>query len=272
MVRLLILLFTNRWGLIVVGALLAIGGLVSGIGSHTVAYQSVSMETVAHFLVPPSSSSSTIGYLQLQNDSNLYVINENDFTPSVSNSFRDGDVISFVYRTDQTTSVDETASNYNTHLQGNAYTIEQITVLGSNGQPTGTFATSEFTQNPNGFYQNNWPVGGELLVVGLIVGGLALGLPMLRGRNKKQPSFNAAMPASMGALPQANPYVQPYQGPAQYPQYPQQPNPYAAPYPPQRNPYGQPPQPGQPYPQHPPQPGSYDPTQRANPYDTPPQG
>ena len=87
MVRLLFLLLTTRWGLTIVGALLTIGGLVYGIGSHAVTYQSVSQDTVIHYLSPADTSSST-GYLQLQNDPNLYVINESDFTPPLTgNSF-----------------------------------------------------------------------------------------------------------------------------------------------------------------------------------------
>ncbi len=236
MIRLLFLLLTTRWGLTIVGALLTIGGLVYGIGSHAVTYQSVSRDTVIHFLSPTDTSSST-GYLQLQNDPNLYVINESDFTPPLTgNSFGDGDVIAYVYRPDQTTSIDVMATNNLTHLEGNAYTIEQITVFGPNGQPAAVFATSEFTQNPRGFYQNNWPGGSALLVLGLMVGGLALGLPVLRSRKRQQQGWNVATSAPMDAHPQANPYQQPYQGPTHYPQYapsPQQPNPYSGQYPPQ---------------------------------------
>ena len=118
-------------------------------------------------------------------------------------------------------------------------TIEQITVFGSNGQPAEVFATSEFTQNPHGFYQNNWPGGSALLVLGLIIGGLALGLPVLRSRKRQQQGWNVATSAPMNAYPQANPY----QGPTQYPQYappPQQPNPSSGPYPPQPGGYDPP--------------------------------
>src|SRR5215831_2088585 len=126
MVRLLFLLLTTRWGLTIAGALLTIGGLVYGIGSHAVTYQRVSHDTVLHFLSPADASSST-GYLQLQNDPNLYVMNESDFTPPLTGtSFGDGNVIAYVYRPDQTTSIDVTATNNSTHLQGDAYTIGQI--------------------------------------------------------------------------------------------------------------------------------------------------
>jgi hypothetical protein len=40
MVRLAILLLSRRWGLIIVGVLLVIGGVIWGLTSHQVSYQS----------------------------------------------------------------------------------------------------------------------------------------------------------------------------------------------------------------------------------------
>lgn len=109
-------------------------------------YRSVSKETVAHFLSDSSSSSDHLGYLQLVNDSNLYLIYESDFTPTLnSNSFGDGDVISFIYRTDSPTTIDVSATNTSTHLVGDAYTIVQITVFGSNGQNSQVYTSSQYT-------------------------------------------------------------------------------------------------------------------------------
>jgi hypothetical protein len=92
-IRLLILLLTRRWGLIIVGTLLLIGGLVYGATSHQVAYQSVGKGTVAHFL----SGDNQVGYLEMDGNSALYVLNEGDFTPVIDgiNTFGNGDSISF---------------------------------------------------------------------------------------------------------------------------------------------------------------------------------
>ncbi len=245
MVRLLILLFTRRLGLIIIGLLLLIGGAIYGATSHQVAYQSVARGSIAHYL-----SDGTTGYLQMEGSPALYVINEHDFTPAINgtSTFADGDSISFIYRTDSTNDVDQT-STLGTHLVGKAYTVVQITAFASSSGQT-AYTTSAYNQNPNGFYENNWLVGGGLLLVGLAIAGLAFVVSMVRGKNKAQPSYNAAaMEASMAAQPQANPYQQTYQNPGQYPQQPYQ-NP--AQYPPQPGQY--PPQPGQ-YPQYPQQPG-----------------
>jgi len=271
MIRLIILLFTRRWGLIIVGALVLIGGLIYGASSHNVAYQSVSPGSVAHFL----SGDSGTGYLQMTGSPKLYVLNESDFTPALSgtNTFGDGDNISFVYRTDSTTDIDQT-STIGTHLVGPAYTVVELTVFSSNGQQV--FKTSDYSQNPNGFYQNNWLAGGAIAFVGLIILALAFVLPSIL-KKKQQPAYNEAT-MGMGLQGQPNPYQQPNQPPYQQPFQPpyQQPNqpPYQDPasygqYPPQQPGQYPPPPYNQPYGQA--QPEQYDPTQVANPYNQPPQ-
>jgi len=277
---------------VLLGGALIIFGVIIGTTSHQVTYKAVNQETIAHFLSGDSSSSDQKGYLQFESDSKLYLINESDFTPKVDgNSFGDGDVISFVYRTDSPTSIDVSATNTSTHLLGDAYTVEQITVPGSNGKGPKVYTSSEYSQNPRGFDQNNWPLGALVIVLGLIVAALAFFLPMLRGRNrnKAQPA-STATPSSVdmpfGAQSSPNAFgqnfnqfpqypQQPYQDPAQFqrppftpppgqfntpPQYPQQPGQFNTPpqYPQQPGQFNVPPQ----YPQ---QGGSYEPTQRADP-------
>lgn len=225
MVRLLIFLVT--------GLLCAICGLFIGLSSHQVTYRSTEREIVAHFLSGGSSSSNRIGYLQLLNDANLYIVNEDDFSPPVKdNSFGDGDTISFIYRPMDTTSINVSATNTSTHLQGSALTIEQFTVLpsgGSNGSGAQTYTSSEYSKNPNGFYQNNWLLGTGPLALGGAV-PLAVGLLLIvvgfilqpLSDRKKQAEVNVAppimveMPVSQYQQPQVYAYQQPYQNFAQY--------------------------------------------------------
>ncbi len=265
MIRLVILLFTRRWGLIIVGALVLIGGLIYGANSHSVAYKSVSQGSVAHFL---SSDSDNTGYLQMSGSPTLYILNKSDFTPAINstNTFGDGDSISFVYRSDGTTNIDQT-STIGTHLVGPAYTVIEFTVYSSNGQQV--FTTSDYAKNPNGFYQNNWLAGSAIAFIGLIIVGLAFVLPALR--KKKQPAYMAPSIGMQGSpnpyqQPFQQPYQQPYQVPTGYEQYPpQQPNQYPPPY-------GQASTSYTPYdPNGQAQPGQYEPTQVVNPYNQPPQ-
>jgi hypothetical protein len=284
--------------LIVFGAIALLVGIIVGVSSHQITYQSVGRGTIAHYI----ASEDGTGYLQMTSSPTLYVVNENDFTPIINgiDTFKDGDAISFFYQPDNTTDIDVT-SKIGTHLVGKAYTIVQITLFDTNGQTI--FATSAYKQHPQGYSQNNWGLGILLILAGLaMVGG-----SFFVGRNRLQPSFNAApgamMGNPMGMQAPANPYAQasPYQGTEQYPhyqqhpqqyqQYPSQPDQYPpasqypafsaqqpmgapaqyTPYPPQSEQYPYPPvdptqytpyppQPA-PYPQNPAQPGQYPPNQ-----------
>ena len=272
LVRLFLFLITRRWGLIILGAILALGGLFYGVSSHQVMYQTVAPGAPAHYLEDGSTA-----YLQMQNSETLYIVNENDFSPPLTGSvISNGGNISFVYRPDDTTSVDVTSTR-GTHLQGDGYTVVQMTVYDANGQNPQIYTTSEYTQNPNGFYQNNWAGGIVIFLVGLVILGSVFFLPKTLGKKKKLASANGIPPAQMNvpngmqgqAYPYqqpyqnpvpANPYAQPYQGPAQYPQYPQQPQQPQSPAQ-----YGSNVQ----YPQYP-QSGSNEPTQFAGPYNPPP--
>ena len=266
----------------IIGVLLVLTGLIVGLTSHYATFKSVGQDTIAHYLLGDGT-----GYLKMSNSSNLYVVHQNDFTPSLA-TLQDGDTISFVYNPDDTQNIDET-STIGTHLSGNAATVVAITATGATSGQSTTYTTAAYRQNSQGTYQNNWTAGGTTLFIGLIFVVLAFVLP-----KKKSASFSVSAGIPLGT-PQANPYQQPYPG-----QTPYQQQPYAGQYPP-ANQYQQPAQPGQyPLPQqynpgqaanlyapqqpnvpqaptqyggYPPPPPSqqqssgYEPTERANPYD-----
>jgi len=223
-IRLLIFLVT--------GLLCAIGGVLIGVSSHQVAYRNPGREIVAHFLSGGGSSSNRIGYLQMVDDDNLYLINEDDFSPSVKdNSFGDGDSISFIYRPVDTTGINVSATNTSTHLQGQAYVIEQITVLpsnGSNGVTPVTYTSSEYSKDPRGYFQSNWLLGGGLLALGLLLVVVGFILQLLRGRKKAQVEINVTPlgagtgvmnhDPTMVAMPTGQYDQQPFQNFTQYPQ------------------------------------------------------
>lgn len=240
MIRLLIFLIT--------GMLCAIGGVFIGLSIHQVAYRNAGREIVAHFLSGGNSSSKRIGYLQMVNDTNLYIINEDDFSPAVKdNSFGDGDSISFIYRPVDTTSINVSATNTSTHMQGPAYTIEQFTVLpsnSSNGESPMIYTSSEYSKNPQGYSQSNWLLGGGLLALGSILIAVGFILHLLRGRKKVQaeisvaqvegaPPFRVAMPMGQFEQPQVYTNQLPFPDFAPYPQtqqYQQQFSPQPAQY------------------------------------------
>ncbi|HEY1348619.1 MAG TPA: hypothetical protein VGF67_03220 [Ktedonobacteraceae bacterium] len=146
---------------------LIIGGLFYGLGSHTVAYQSPQGKDFVPYFV-----SSGITYLQVHGSSTYYVINENDFSPSLNlqDAFANNQSFSFVARSNSD-DLDVTFTD-GIHLQGKSYQVVNLTFFAHNGTTT-QFATSEFKQNPRGYYENHWP---EAILVLLIGSGIFFGL------------------------------------------------------------------------------------------------
>jgi len=128
--------------------------------------------------------------MQLEKSPTLYIVNEGEFLPAFSADYlNQGNVlISFLYRTDETTSI-EASSDNNVHLVGPAYTVERITLYHQFGQPPEVFSSHEYFQNPNGYYQHNWMAGMALSFLGLIFIGLGIFMTVRRGKKKKRLDF-----------------------------------------------------------------------------------
>src|SRR5215471_12846664 len=150
-----LIIIIRRWGLIFLGILLIIIGFIYGAIPQKTPYQSITKAFVVHYL-----SGRGIGYMQLEKSPTLYIVNEGEFLPAFSADYLNhGNVlISFHYRTDETTSIDA-SSNSDVHLVGPAYTVEQITLYHQFGQQPVAFITHEYFQNPNGYYQHYWRAG-----------------------------------------------------------------------------------------------------------------
>jgi uncharacterized membrane protein len=177
-----LIIFIQRWGLILLGILLIIIGLIYGAIPQKTSYQSITKAFMAHYL-----SGRGVGYMQLEKSPTLYVVNEGQFLPAFSADYLNhGNVlISFLYRSDETTSIDASSGN-NVHLVGPAYTVERITLFHQFGQEPVIFSTSEYYQNPNGYYQHYWTAGIVLSLIGLIFIGLGLYMTVRRGKKKEQ--------------------------------------------------------------------------------------
>ena len=180
-----LIIFIQRWGLILLGILLIIVGLMYGAIPQKTSYQSMTKAFIAHYL-----SGRGIGYMQLEKSPTLYIVNEGEFLPAFSADYLNhGNVlISFLYRTDETTSIDASSDN-NVHLVGAAYTIRRITLYHQFGQQPVVFSTHEYFQNPNGYYQHNWMVGIALSILGIIFIGLGLFITVRLGKKKRQLDF-----------------------------------------------------------------------------------
>lgn len=248
MARLVIFLLTKRWGLLIVGAALIIGGVIWGATSHQVTYQTSKQGVTYHIAMGETSGNV---YINPDGSSDYFVAFKSDFTPSITQSDIDNsNTIDFVARTD-TSSLDPALQTNGTTIN-DAHKIEKLIFYDKNGSVQQTFTTAEYQANPNGFNDNEWLKAIWLLIVGAIIVGAALIVPMVTKKPQPATGFNIGADNFQQPYQQAtpygqpysqqppNPYAQPYQGPGQYqqPAYPPQPPTYGQP----GNPYQQPPQ------------------------------
>jgi len=261
------LLLRSVWGRIIVGALLIVIGLVVGATSQQVSYIQSSATTTYEAAVGKTSGNL---YLHVSGSDDYYVGFNSDFTvpQDVLSKFA---TMSFIARSD-TSTLDPALNAPDGTTVNDAHKIEKITFKDNSGAVLGTYTTAEYTANPNGVYNNKWPIGLLVALLGAIILVVPFLWLMLRKRKQTDMGFSAA---ANNFQPQ-QPYGQqpPYGQPAGNPYPPQQqPYPQAAPYPPQQPPYGQPAgnpyPPQQPYPQAAPYPPQQPPY--GNPYPQQPQ-
>jgi len=242
------ILLTNRWGLTIVGLALLIGGLIWGFSSHQVHYIQINNASPDTYDLGTGESSGNL-YINVKGSDNYYVGFASDFTVS-SDDLSNTASFSMIAR-DDTSSLDPPLNADDGSTIDDAHKIEQLVLKDQNGSVIHTYTTTEFTANPNGLDENNWLKAIWLVLIGLIVAGAALILPMVMKRPQVGTSFNMG---TGGAQPYQQPYQpqQPYQQPQQ-PYQPQQ-QPYQQPpqYPQPSDPYGQSYQGPQQYPQNPP--------------------
>lgn len=260
MVRLAILLLSQRWGLMVVGVILVIAGLAWGATSHQVTFTNYPQGSLnSHYNVYSGDLGNT--YFNVQGSPDYFVARKADFTPAIdTDSLADKtSAVSFIASSEKA----DIAANLEGHHIDSEFIVEKVTFYGDNNQVIATYSTSEYNANPNGFSQNTWLKAIWLIIGGVLLFVLAFIFPMLIKKPQANTNFNIGaggaqayqqpypqqqqpyppyQPQQQQPYQQPNPYGQSYQGPQQYPP--------ATPYPPQQPNYGQPG--GNPY-QQPPQ-------------------
>ena len=213
MVRFLTLPVAWRWGLVVVGLLLAIGGgILTYVATSlnpqgTGVYRSVrgTVQFTSWFTGSGRDGPVTLYSVTLTNQQ-TYSYNPGDFTPILTADDLQFPQVVFIYRPDKKVS--------------SINDLVQVTVFDSSGQ-TRVFTTAEYTQyvRANQAVQANQEsrlaIGITVLIVGLLIAALAFALPIIvgpLGKNKKQAALNVAPSVAMGTpiamQPQTDPYPQ----------------------------------------------------------------
>lgn len=166
-------LFIRRWGLALVSIALIIGGLILGMTSHQVSYQT--------YLPDPNyqlSAGQQSGNIYINASTEYFAAFHGDFTPAITSSDLDKTAeVAFVARTD--TSALSPALNTGATVVNNAHKIEKLFLFGQDGNIIQTYTTAEYSANPGGFYANNWPLAGALIVVGLLLATADLVYPTM---------------------------------------------------------------------------------------------
>lgn len=172
----------QRWGLSLIGILLIMCGLIYIAIPQKIPYQGISKAFLAHYL-----SGHGIGYMQLVGSSSLYTVDEDDYLPAFSADYlnRGNVLISLLYRSDETTSIDVSSDNH-AHLVGQAFPVMRITLYHQYGQQPVVFSSHEYSQNPEGYYQHNWMGGIGLSNLAIIFIGLGYFKTVYSARKKQQ--------------------------------------------------------------------------------------
>lgn len=219
--------------LLIVGAVLVVGGIIYGSRSHYLGYKVSGPAKIAHTVADPNNDTSSssngmegIFYLQLQGDPNIYYMNMADFV-SVDN-------LENISPTTYSVSYDDTTSfpvnvtgkdtqSYSSYtISGTGYRLVQFT--GHEGSKSSTLNTRQFNQNPQGRYEDDWPLGIGAIVLGALL--LLAGLYFRRGAQLPgTPAYVVVQPGQMPPYPGQAPA---YPGTPAQPQTPYPTGPYVS--------------------------------------------
>ncbi len=201
------LLFTRRWGWALIGALIIAGGVLWGVSSPIIPYESTPLNTT--YFVGAVSNGDVYVWTTDPKNPTFYVARHEDFSSPISSaSVTLKGYVSFVARAD-TIYVNQ---NLTDHLHATqAHIIEQLTLYDSNEHPINTYEANGYTPNSTGYFDNRWwPGGSATIAAGLLVACVALFV-----RRKKRATAPAAAQndpnwpfSAIPAYPTADPAAQ----------------------------------------------------------------
>lgn len=164
--RLVIFLLATHVGRIIAGSALIVAGTIYGLTSHTVVYQQAPLGSYQVVTIYDGAY-----YLQQNGSSTYYIVNLEGFTPSMQDApFTVGGysyLSSLAYKSDSASNVTITLAD-GSRASGPAYTVAQLAIAGTGGQPAQTFTSADYSQHPRGYYDSHWQVGAVLIGIGIL--------------------------------------------------------------------------------------------------------
>ncbi|GCE12556.1 hypothetical protein [Tengunoibacter tsumagoiensis] len=162
--RLFIFIFGTQAGRITTGVLLIIGGMIYGITSHQIVYRHITGNFKIHVL---DDGNDYFEDLNAQTKT-YYAVDSANFTP-----YPEGEILtngvavtSLTYVADAHYSINIELANAPS-LVGTAYTAVQFT-MESQGSAPSSYAFADYSQHPDGYYDNHWWVGGIFAGFGVL--------------------------------------------------------------------------------------------------------
>ncbi len=193
LIRFFIYLLANHAGRTTLGVLLCIGGLIFGLTSNIVAYQSLFQGSDVALTVHVNTPDDGNVYIEtVDNLVAVYIIHDADFSPPVDVSmFQNSFGLNFnslVY--DSTNTQQMTEQFFGSFASGDTgYTVKQFSLNGT------TFATADYQANPTGAFQNHWLAGGGIAGAGFLLLLISFGIPWL---SKRWETAASAQSSSVG--------------------------------------------------------------------------
>jgi hypothetical protein len=196
--QLVLLLFTNPWGRVMLGLCMLTGGLIWGLQSHQVTYVQGGQGVYHTFLTQDN------GYVLFQQDAtdNYYVMHIPDYSPPVDtatilNDMRTTGNFSFIASSELVT-IDATVVGTGASI-GHAHPIEKVVFYDASHQNSLTYVSSEYVRNPNGYTINTWPYASPLMLAGALC--IILSLLFLRRSQERKKRAALAELAEIEARP-----------------------------------------------------------------------
>lgn len=186
-------------------------GVLIGATSQNVTFPRVNDGIVIHYLVGEQAT-----YLQLSDSSKLFYFYPQSFSPTLDSqqAIQGTQALAIAYDPGRKLHINITASNTGAHIVGTAYMVAMI--IYNYAQTSQSYATSEYSQHPQGYYLNNWGTGTILIVVGLLLFSVSFLLPKAKPRldfviTTRTPgtSSPSALAQSIAAYEQYEQYEQP---------------------------------------------------------------
>lgn len=184
--RFLLLLVTRRWGWTLIAALIILGGVLWGVSSPTIAYES---GLNGSYYVTATSNGDVYLWTTVKGDTEFYVARHDDFNPPIDRTKIHLDSrVSIVDRSD-TVLVNQDLGDDIHATQ--AHVIEALTIYDTTNHVTASYQTAAYTANSGGYFDNRWWPGGIVTIfIGLLVAYVAL---FVR-RKKRAPASDQTAP------------------------------------------------------------------------------